>query len=80
MQTKFGIFCLQTKVGKFGKQTKFSAFANTSPVKLGGETPSRIRAWSLIRNKNQLFSLRDTAMQLRGQRPLHVQGVAGHPS
>jgi hypothetical protein len=23
--------------------------------------------------------LRDTAMQLRSQRPLHVQGVAGHP-
>jgi hypothetical protein len=29
--------------------------------------------------KNQLFSLRDTAMQLRSQRPLHVQGDAGHP-
>jgi hypothetical protein len=29
--------------------------------------------------KNQLFSLRDTAMQLRSQRPLHVQGVAGRP-
>jgi hypothetical protein len=28
---------------------------------------------------NQLFSLRDTAMLLRSQRPLHVQGVAGHP-
>jgi hypothetical protein len=23
--------------------------------------------------------LRDTAMQLRSQRPLHVQGDAGHP-
>jgi hypothetical protein len=23
--------------------------------------------------------LRDTAMQMRSQRPLHVQGVAGHP-
>jgi hypothetical protein len=34
---------------------------------------------SLIRNKNQLFSLRDTAMQLRSQRSLHVQGDAGHP-
>jgi hypothetical protein len=29
--------------------------------------------------KKQLFSLRDTAMQLRSQRPLHVQGDAGHP-
>jgi hypothetical protein len=29
--------------------------------------------------KNQLFSLRDSAMQLRSQRPLNVQGVAGHP-
>jgi hypothetical protein len=26
-----------------------------------------------------MFSLRDTAMQLRSQRPLHVQGDAGHP-
>jgi hypothetical protein len=38
-----------------------------------------LRSWSLIRNKKQLFSLRDTAMQLRSQRPLHVQGVDGHP-
>jgi hypothetical protein len=30
----------------------------------------------LIYNKKHLFSLRDTAMQLR---PLHVQGDAGHP-
>jgi hypothetical protein len=29
--------------------------------------------------KNQWFSLRRTAMQLRSQRPLHVQGDAGHP-
>jgi hypothetical protein len=29
--------------------------------------------------KKQLFSLRDTAMQLRSQRPLHVQGDVGHP-
>jgi hypothetical protein len=28
---------------------------------------------------NQLFSLRDTAVRLRSQRPLHVQGDAGHP-
>jgi hypothetical protein len=26
-----------------------------------------------------LLSLRETAMQLRSQRPLHVQGDAGHP-
>jgi hypothetical protein len=37
------------------------------------------RARSLIRNKNQLFSLRDTTMRLRSQWPLHVQGDAGHP-
>jgi hypothetical protein len=49
--------------------------------RLGGETPSWIRAWSLIRNqKILLFSFRDTAMGLRSQRPLHVQGDAGHPS
>jgi hypothetical protein len=29
-------------------------------------------AWSLIRNKKTLFSLRETAMRLRSQRPLHV--------
>jgi hypothetical protein len=29
--------------------------------------------------KNQLFSLNETAMQLRSQRPLHVQGEACHP-
>jgi hypothetical protein len=47
---------------------------------LGGETLSRIRAWSLICNeKIQLFSLRYTAMGLRSQRLLHVQGDAGHP-
>jgi hypothetical protein len=32
-----------------------------------------------IHNEKQLFSLRDTAMQMRSQRPLHVQGDAGHP-
>jgi hypothetical protein len=26
-----------------------------------------------------LLSMWDTAMRLRSQRPLHVQGVAGHP-
>jgi hypothetical protein len=32
----------------------------------------------LIRSKKaQLLSLRDTAMPLRSQRPLHVQGDAG---
>jgi hypothetical protein len=30
--------------------------------------------------KNQLFSLRDTALQLRSQRPLQVQGDTGHPA
>jgi hypothetical protein len=37
-----------------------------------------LRVWSLTRNKKQLFSWRDTAMRLRSQRPLHVQGDAGH--
>jgi hypothetical protein len=32
-----------------------------------------------VRSKLNLNSLRDTAMQLRSQRPLHVQGDAGHP-
>jgi hypothetical protein len=32
-----------------------------------------------MKKTKQLFSLRDTAMQLRRQRPLHVQGDAGHP-
>jgi hypothetical protein len=41
----------------------------------------QVWARSLICNKKtkQLFSLRDTAMWLRSQRPLHVQGDAGHP-
>jgi hypothetical protein len=30
--------------------------------------------------KKQLFSLRDTAMQLRSEKPLHVLGDAGHYS
>jgi hypothetical protein len=30
--------------------------------------------------KNKLFSLRETAMPQRSQRPLHVQGAAGHPT
>jgi hypothetical protein len=34
----------------------------------------------ILNEKKQLFSLRDAAMQLRSQRPLHVQGDAGHPS
>jgi hypothetical protein len=36
-----------------------------------------LRAGSLIHNekKQQLFSLRETAMQLRSQRPLHVQVI-----
>jgi hypothetical protein len=29
--------------------------------------------------KNQLFVLKEIAMQLRSQRPLHMQGDAGHP-
>jgi hypothetical protein len=29
--------------------------------------------------KKHLYSLRDTAMRLRSQRPLHVQGDASHP-
>jgi hypothetical protein len=29
--------------------------------------------------KNQLFSLRETAMQLRSQRPLHVQEMLANP-
>jgi hypothetical protein len=33
--------------------------------------------WSVT--KKPLFSLREAAMQLRSQRPLHVQGDAGHP-
>jgi hypothetical protein len=34
-------------------------------------------AWFVM--KNQLFSLRDTSMSVRSQRPLHMQGDAGHP-
>jgi hypothetical protein len=33
---------------------------------------------SLIRIEKKMFSLRDTAMRLRIQRPLHVQGATGH--
>jgi hypothetical protein len=35
---------------------------------------------STSKTPSSLFSLRDTAMWLRSQRPLHVQGVAGQPS
>jgi hypothetical protein len=35
---------------------------------------------SLLKIGQSLFSLRDTAMQLRSQRPLCVHGDAGHPS
>jgi hypothetical protein len=40
--------------------------------KLGGETPSRIRAWSLIRNEKNNCSLWETLPCNRSQRPLHI--------
>jgi hypothetical protein len=50
-----------------------------APVsKLGRETPSRIRAWSLIHNKTTKKLFEKTA--IRGQRPLHLHGDADHPS
>jgi hypothetical protein len=63
---------------RLGYHTVHTPFC--APVsKLGGETPSRIRAWSLIHTEKQLLSLRETAMKLRSLRPLHVQGDDGHP-
>jgi hypothetical protein len=34
---------------------------------------------SLIRNEKPIVLFEKTAMQLRSQRPLYVQGDAGHP-
>jgi hypothetical protein len=48
-------------------------------IKLDGEAPSRIRAWSLIHTKNPIVLNEKTSIRLRIQRPLHVQGDAGHP-
>jgi hypothetical protein len=39
----------------------------------------RYGSTNVNKNIKQLFSLRDTAMCLRSQRPLHVQGIANHP-
>jgi hypothetical protein len=51
----------------------------TKMVQLGGETPSWIRAWSLICNKNPIvFFERHCYATERSKRLLHVQGVAGH--
>jgi hypothetical protein len=33
----------------------------------------------LIRNEKPIVFFVKTAMQMRNQRPLHVQGAAGHP-
>jgi hypothetical protein len=38
----------------------------------------KLWVWSFIHSKKQLFSLIETAMRLRSQRPLHVHGDAGH--
>jgi hypothetical protein len=46
--------------------------------KLGGETPSQIRAWSLICNEKFIVLFEKTTMRLRSQRLLHMQGYAGH--
>jgi hypothetical protein len=47
------------------------------------EDPFRTKSFSAnFKQKNDrtiLFSLRETAMRLRSQRPLHVQGDVGHP-
>jgi hypothetical protein len=34
----------------------------------------------LIRNEKPIVLMEKTAMQLRSQSPLHMQGDAGHPS
>jgi hypothetical protein len=43
-------------------------------VKLKGKKETK--AWSLIRNKKTIVLFEKTAMRLRSQRPLHVQGVS----
>jgi hypothetical protein len=53
---------------------------NLRPVLKANSVPERGTEFDLYRKK-RLFSLRDIAVRLRSQRPLHVQGVgdAGHP-
>jgi hypothetical protein len=48
---------------------------NTHPLGRRGLLCSQIRVWSLICNKKSIVLFEKTACQ----RPLHVQGDAGHP-
>jgi hypothetical protein len=42
------------------------------------EYAHQVRAWSLIHNEKPIVLFEKTAMRMNSQRPLHVQGDAGH--
>jgi hypothetical protein len=78
--TQIAIFGLKTNhlATLLRNRRVFKVFRNNLAIVLCKEDFT-MKAWSLIHDKKQLFSLRDTAMRLKKQRPLHVLGDAGYP-